>query len=83
MNRYEVEKLIDQSSSFEDFICNQHGKLEFQIEGIPIGIYKEEVGVRIYYQLPYDANYDYMVVCDFMKYAIPFLTSLIEKKKIG
>lgn len=81
MNKIEVENIIRQSSSFEDFVNNQSGKMEFQINNVPIYIWKENVGAKMYYQLPYNADYDYYAVSDFMRFAIPFLSDLVEKRR--
>lgn len=82
MKKDEIEKQIKQSSLYEDFINNRSGKIGISVKGIPIWILKEEIGVKMYYQLPHDKKYDYSAVSDFLKYAIPVLSDLIEKKRL-
>lgn len=81
MNKLEVKKQIESSDLFNDFISNSNGKLDVTVMGVPIRIYKEEVGASYYYLFPYDEKYNYSDVADFMQLAIPVISELIEKRR--
>ncbi|MBQ0141439.1 MAG: hypothetical protein KBT06_01350 [Prevotellaceae bacterium] len=81
MKESDIIKLIDNDSMFKDFVSNQDASLEFVINNIPIVIYKEASGTSFYYKVPYDKNYDYDGIVDFMRTAIPELRKKIEEER--
>lgn len=80
MNKKDVEKIIKESPSFQEFIQGRSGFLSCEVCGVPIVICKESNGVEYYYKLPYSSQYRYNDVECFMRYAIPILSKLVKDK---
>ena len=76
-----IESLIRSNEVFMDFVKGTRSYMEFCIHGVPISIFKEDIGGSFYYKLPYCEYFDYKEVIDFMKQAIPVLSKLIEKER--
>jgi hypothetical protein len=47
----------------------------------PIYIFKEDVGIGMYYKLPYISNFNYENVVTFVDFAIPILTEMLKKER--
>lgn len=76
-----IKEMILNDKQFEKFVQSDAGCIEYKVCGIPIFIVKEEQGGRFYYQLPYNEEYDYNQVTEFMQVAIPTISDLIEKER--
>ena len=81
MNKDEVSMLIQESPKLNDFINDSNCYIDFCISGVPVYIFKEDVGVGLYYRLPYNEHFNYEDVASFMKYAIPILSKKLEEKR--
>lgn len=81
MNESKIKELIVNNSMFQYFVSNQSASIEFVIKNVPVVIYKEESGTSFYYKVPYDKNYDYACIVEFMKIAIPVLNKMIDEER--
>lgn len=81
MDKQEVENLINNSKQIQDFLAGTVHTLTCSVAGTHICIFKEDVGVSYYYKLPWNKNIDYTIVSDFMKFAIPIISKMIEEER--
>ena len=81
MEEEKVRQFIKHNAYLKQFIEGDVGCIEFKVSGVPIIIYKKNVGVEPYYKLPYNPKFNYAEVVDFMKYAIPILSQMLEKER--
>lgn len=81
MNKQDIESIIKNNEFVQDFLDGKEHPLICRVEGVPIAIYKEGIGASYFYKLPWDERIDYSKVTDFMKYAIPIISELVEKRR--
>ena len=81
MTEEEIIEAIKKSANLQDFARNDKASVSIKVCGVPIVIYKEDVGGAYYYKVPYDSRYNYEGVVDFMKTAIPELKKEIERER--
>lgn len=81
MTEEEIIEAIKKSPNLQDFVRNDRASVSIKVCGVPIVIYKEDVGGAYYYKVPYDSRYNYEGVEDFMKIAIPKLEKEIEHER--
>ena len=81
MNRDDIKRLIESSETINDFISGGSSCLPIIVHRIPIFIYKEGIGGSYYYRLPYCEQYDYYKVAEFMRFAIPIISKMIEERR--
>ena len=81
MTREEIVKIVESKPQLEEFIVNHNAALSFCIAGIPIYIFKEDMGCSYYYRIPYKEGANYADLIDFMKHAIPYLSKKLEEKR--
>ncbi|MBR5983640.1 MAG: hypothetical protein IK025_07985 [Bacteroidales bacterium] len=81
MNKQEIENIIKSSNEIKDFIEGRNSVFNCNVEGIPISIYKENIGTSYYYRLPWNAKFDYNKVSKFMRYAIPIISKMLENER--
>lgn len=81
MTKFEVKRMIEQNATFREFIEGKSASMTFAPCGITVIIYKEIVGAKYYYKLPWYEGVNYDGVRTFMKYAIPILSGIIEAKR--
>lgn len=81
MEKEIIRRLINRNDSLKDFINGTYGYINYCVSGVPVCIFKEDVGVSLYYKLPYNPNFDYEKVVEFMKYAIPILSEMLEEER--
>lgn len=80
MNKTELQQLIESSVGFDDFIDGKQSQLKVIACGVPIYIYREDNYSDYYYQLPYNAEYDYSAAIEFLKNAIPIISRILNEK---
>lgn len=81
MNKEEVKRIIESNEWINEFIASPSGQLLCNVCGVPIWIHKEGVGASYHYKLSYDKSYNYQEVVDFMHWAIPVLSVIIENRR--
>lgn len=81
MNREQIIQLVRSHIKIVDFVKNNSSSIEFNIDGVPIIIFKEEVGTSFYYKIPFKQEYMYDNIVDFMRIAIPELSKLVENER--
>lgn len=81
MNKLEVRKLIESNKMLNAFINSPDGQIEVLVRNVRIRIFKEDIGANYYYRLPYNAEYNYNEIADFMKLAVPVISELVEKRR--
>ena len=82
MNKLEVKRLVESNKMLNEFVNSANGQLDVPVNGVPIRIFKESVGVSYYYRFPYDEKYNYSDVADFMHWAVPVISELVEKRRM-
>lgn len=81
MGKDNIIQLLHNNPRFVDFVRNNYSSMEFEIYGVPVVILKEDIGASFYYKIPFDSSYNYELIADFMRIAIPELQKLIEKER--
>lgn len=81
MNKEEVKRMIESSENLSDFLENNCGCVDINVYGTSVKIFKAEIGVEYYYRCPYSSRADYAAIGEFMRYAIPILSALVEKER--
>lgn len=57
------------------------GHLCGEVCDVPIHIHKENVGISYHYCLLFDSNNYYQEINNYMQYAIPIISQLLEKHR--
>lgn len=81
MNKQEIENYIKKHEAFQAFVKEGCGFIDCIISNVHVRIYKEEVGCQFYYKIKDTENANYKEVVEFMEYAIPTLSRLIEEER--
>lgn len=81
MTQSEIKTMIENNESFQEFINGEKASMSFNISGVPVFIFKEDIGTSYYYKLPWYKGAKYVSVTNFMKQAIPLLSKMLEKKR--
>ena len=81
-SKQSVEGTLRKKDGFDSFVkCMGRGYLFFRIEKSHVFIFREDVGVSYYFAHPILDVQEAMNINEFMKYAIPFLSELVEKNR--
>jgi len=85
MNKKDVENIIRSNKEIENFIEGRSGVFNCNVDGVPISIFKENIGTSYYYncRLSWNEKFDYKKVSQFMKYAIPIISKMLEEERFN
>lgn len=81
LNRESIRELIKNNKSLKSFISGDTGIMPIDDFGLPIVIFKEDVGASYYFRLPLDQNVDYSGVETIIKECVKYISELLEEKR--
>lgn len=81
LNRESIREAIKRNKLLDSFISGDIGMLPFDDFGLPIVIFKEDVGASYFFRLGLDQSVDYSGVEIIIKECVKYIGELLEEKR--
>lgn len=82
MTKEEIKTMIENNEGFQGFLNGDKASMSFNIDGVVVFIFKEDVGTSYYYKFPWYEGAKYNSASSFMRQAIPILSKMLEDRRL-
>lgn len=78
-NQETVMRFLKSNGNFDDFLNGVHAGISYRLGNVDFLLYRNDIGVQLYYPSPYNPAVEYSIVDTFFTVCRPILSKLVRE----